>query len=44
MALVKILVFANGEELSDGKGVEVPYNAIKDITDMGLEVRVFKEV
>ena len=48
MALVKIKVYAGknfDEDITEGKGIEVLWNDIKDIVDMGLRVEVMsKEV
>ena len=46
MALVKIKVYAGknfDEDITEGKGIEVRWNEIRDIIDMGLRVEVMSK-
>lgn len=46
MATIRVKVYAGKdytEDLTEGKGVEVPWNSLRDIVEMGLVVEVMKD-
>lgn len=46
MAMVRIRVYAGkelNEDLTEGKGVEVPYNSLNEIMQTGLRIEVMRE-
>ena len=40
--MIKVRVFAGNEDITEGKGVEIPWRGIREIVAMGLRVEVMK--